>query len=413
MKLPFATFEVFVAMRYLRAKRKQAVISIVTVISILGVAAGVMALIIALAVNNGFRGTLQRTLVGATAPVTVMEKEPSAGIKDWRGVVAKVRQLPYVQSAAPTLYSPVFFAGALSTGGVIKGIDLDAPVHRNNLLRTIKQGSLDELRNDDPVPGLIVGARLAQSAGMTLNSRVTVISPQGEMTPFGMRPSFYPFRVVGIYESGFFELDSAWAFCSMKAAQRVLSVSDVANAIEISIEPVEKAPEVAAAADKVIGKDLAATHWLEQNKQLLTALAMERRGSVIIIGLIQLVAALNILISLTMMVMEKHRDIALLIAMGARTDQIRRIFLFQGVMIGVTGAVLGLLLGYGLSYLAHRGHWIPLDQQVYSLAFVPLEPRWIDGLWVGGAAVLISLIATLYPARSASRILPAEALRYE
>jgi len=199
----------------------------------------------------------------------------------------------------------------------------------------------------------------------------------------------------------------------MKEVQRVLAVGDVVNAIEVKVEPVESAVEVANAVDRTLGKDLSATHWMEQNRNILNALKMERVVTVITIGLIQLVAAFNILISLVMMVMEKYRDIALLLSMGARREQIRRIFLFQGLLIGITGTLVGLGLGYSICYLAETYQLIQLDEQVYSLSHVPFEPRYIDGLWIAGGAVLVSILATLYPARNATRILPAEALRYE
>lgn len=407
-------FELFVAIRYLRAKRKQAVISVITAISILGVAAGVMALIIALAVNNGFRDTLQRDLLGATAHVSILEKEPSYGITDWRKLVGKLEKLPHVTSVEPTLYAPVFLSGPLqSQGAIIKGIRPEVGRQPIAVLNHLKEGSLKGLRNTGGLPGIILGCHLAQQTGMMMNSVVTVISPQGELTPFGPRPSYFRFRVVGIFESGFYELDAQWAFASLKSTQRVLAVHDVVNSIELRLDNINLAPEVAAAAEKIIGPKLAATTWMEQNHQLLSALKMERVVTVITIGLIELVAALNILITLIMMVMEKHRDIAILGSMGARREQIRNIFMLQGVIIGVIGSVIGLVAGYGFSFLANYYHWIPLAEDVYSLSFVPFEPRWIDALWVPAAAILVSFLATLYPARSATRITPAEALRYE
>jgi lipoprotein-releasing system permease protein len=407
-------FELFVALRYLMAKRKQAVISVITAISVLGVAAGVMALIVALAINNGFRNTLQRTLVRATAHVSILEKQPGTGIAGYQPLTAKLRALPNVRAAAPTLYGTVFLAGPVrSSGAVLKGIDLRSQMHRADLNAVLKEGSLADLGEQDGVPGLIIGARLAESTGMVLHSRINVISPQGELTPFGPRPSFFPFRVAGIFESQFYELDSAWAFTSLANVQKVLAVGDVANSIELKVDPLSEADRVAKAAEAVIGPDLAASSWTEQNRQIFGALRMERIVTVITIGLIQFVAALNILISLTMMVMEKHRDIALLMSMGARRQQIRRIFLYQGLIIGSVGTALGLILGYSISLAAEQYRWVPLDQQVYSLSYVPFEPRWIDAIWVAGGALLVSLLATLYPARSATRILPAEALRYE
>ncbi|HUQ94958.1 MAG TPA: ABC transporter permease [Bryobacteraceae bacterium] len=405
-------FEMFVALRYLRAKRKQAVISIITVISVLGVAAGVMALIIALAINNGFRATLQRTLLGATAHVSILHKGPDTGIRNWREITPKLRTLPHVQAVAPTLYGSVFLSGPVQgEGAILKGVDLSSEAHRSDLQRNLKQGSLDNLEGE--VPGLILGARLAQLMGATVGSRLSVIVPRGEMTPFGLRTADHPFRVAGIVESGFYDLDRAWSFTSMKNAQRVLSVGDVVNSIEIKLRDVDKAAEVAKEAEKILGADLSASSWEEQNRQILGALKMERIVTVITIGLIQLVAALNILISLVMMVMEKQRDIALLISMGARRGQIRRVFLYQGALIGVTGAVLGLMLGYGISYFANEYRWIPLNEEVYSLSFVPFEPRFWDGFKVAAGAILVSLLATIYPAMSATKILPAVALRYE
>ena len=407
-------FEIFVALRYLKAKRKQAVISVITVISVLGVAAGVMALIIALAVNNGFRNTLQSSLLGATAHVSILEKEPLYGIGNWREVRDKLAALGHVVSAEPTLYAPVFMSGPLqSDGAVIKGVLPRAEQQPIDVLNSLTEGSLDGLAKNDGPPGIVLGSRLARRIGMPLNAVVTVISPQGELTPFGPRPSYARFRVVGIFESGFHELDAHWAFTSLEEAQRVLDVKDVVNSIELRLDDVARAPEVAAQAESVIGDELAATTWMEQNRQLLSALKLERVVTVITIGLIQLVAALNILITLIMMVMEKHRDIALLMSMGCRREQIRNIFLMQGMLIGAVGSAIGLIAGRLLCYLADKHQWIRLEAEVYSLSFVPFEPRWIDSLWVPAAAILVSFLATLYPARAATRIAPAEALRYE
>jgi lipoprotein-releasing system permease protein len=408
-------FELFVALRYLRAKRKQAVISLITAISILGVAAGVMALIIALAINNGFRNTLQRNLVGATAHVTVLEKEPGYGITGWQDLVKKLAAVPHVVNAAPSLYAPVFMSGPMgrSQGAILKGIVPEAGLQPIDALNNLKEGSLEGLRDSEDPPGIILGSRLAHSTGMLLNARIVVISPQGELTPFGPRPSYHRFRVVGLFESGFYELDSHWAFTSLKAAQRVLAVQDVVNAIELRLDDIHAAPEVAAQAERIVGSELGATTWMEQNRQVLNALRMERVVTVITIGLIQLVAALNILITLVMMVMEKQRDIALLLSMGTRREQIRNIFMLQGVTIGVIGSGLGLLAGYSLSFLADKYRWIRLDEEVYSLSYVPFDPRWIDAIWVPAAAIFVSFLATLYPARAATRIAPAEALRYE
>lgn len=407
-------FEFFVALRYLTARRKQTVISIITVISVLGVAAGVMALLIALAINAGFRGELQRNLLGATAHVIVLEKQPGEGIANWRELVSRMRALPHVTQAAPALYGPVMLTGPLqATGATLKGVLPPGQAPLPEALRKLKSGSF---HNWEPVrgyPPIVLGSRLAQSIGMTEGAIVRVLSPQGEMTPFGPKLVEHRFRVTGIFESGFFDLDNSWAFASLADTQRVLAVSDVVNAIEISVDDVYRAPEVAAAAEQAAGKGLGATHWMEQNRQLLSALRMERVVTIITIGLIQMVAALNILISLTMMVIEKHRDIAILLSMGVRRAQIGRIFVYQGLIIGVVGASLGLVAGFLISNLGNRYRWIQLDETVYSLSYVPFETRLVDALWITGVALGVSLLATLYPARSATRIQPAEALRYE
>jgi len=407
-------FEFFVARRYLKAKRKQAVISLITVISVIGVAAGVMSLVVALAVNNGFRNTLERNLLSATADVTILEKEPRFGIENWRVAAEKLRQLPHVKGASPTLYGTVFLAGPLqSEGAVLKGIQTVAELQTSDMLRRLKAGSVAALKSSSGLPGIILGSKLAQKTGMLYNSVVSVISPQGELTPFGPRPNTQRFRVVGIFESGFYDFDSAWAFASLGSVQRLLGVEDVVNAIELKIDDIYRAPEVARAVERVSGPKLAATTWMEQNRQIFNALKMEKAVTWVTIGLIELVAALNILITLVMMVMEKYRDIAVLVSMGARREQIRRIFMFQGVLIGAVGTAIGLVAGHTLCFLANQYRWIRLDEEVYALSFVPFEPRWLDGIWIAALALAISFLATLYPARNATRIAPAEALRYE
>ncbi|MGH9674802.1 MAG: ABC transporter permease [Bryobacteraceae bacterium] len=406
-------FELFVALRYLTARRKQAVISIITAISVAGVAAGVMALIIALAINNGFRGTLQRNLLGATAHVSVQEKNPRYGIAAWRELLRKMQRVEGVVSASPTLYSGVYLPSPVQPTGVyLKGIDPAGP-DRFEVLGKLIAGSSAGWTESRGRPGIILGSRLARSTGFKVGDVVSLLSPQGELTPLGSRPSTHYFRVTGIFETGFFDLDAVWAYATLGAVQRVLGLDDVVNAIELRVRDIDGAEEVAAAAERAAGNEYGATHWKEQHAHILGALKMERTVTVITIGLIQMVAALNILISLVMMVMEKNRDIALLLSMGARREQIRNIFLLQGVLIGVAGTILGLVSGYGLSYLADRHRWITLDSQVYALSYVPFEPRLLDALWVPAAALLVSLLATLYPARSATRIAPAEALRYE
>ena len=413
------SFELFVAGRYLRARRKEKVIAVTTVISVAGVAAGVMALIIALAVNNGFRNTLQKNLVGASAHVNILAKEPGQGIAEWPTLLDKFRRMPHVTGVAPVLYDQVFITGPLTgKGAVLKGIQTKSELATSETLRHLKSGSLSAL--DDPhdaqpgaIPAIILGARLAADTGVALNTVVTVISPQGRLTPFGPEPRTQRFRVAGIFESGFYDFDDNWAYTRMDAVQRILSVGDVVNAIEIRVDDLYLAPQIALAARDAAGPLYTSTNWEEQNSQLLNALKMERAVTAVTIGLIILVAALNILITLTMIVFTKYRDIAVLMSMGARRAQIRRIFILQGAIIGIVGTAIGLVLGYGLCYFADTYRWIQLDASIYALSFVPFEPRPLDGVWIAAIALAVSLLATIYPARNAVNILPVEVLRYE
>jgi len=400
-------FEVFVAARYLRAKRRQAFISVITVISVLGVAAGVMALVIAIAVNNGFRNSLERNLLGATPHVVLLEKAPSGGIEEWRGLAERLERLEGVEQASPALYGKVLLSGPLqSSESTLKGM----PLERMGLKGFLREGSIEALKEPRTI---LLGTQLARRTGMLLNSWVTLVSPQGEMTPFGPRALQVRYRVVGLFESGFYDLDNHFAFVSLEAAQALFQTGDVVNALEMRIKDLRSAPAIAAEAEKVGGEALGATHWMEQNRQMLGALELEKRVSVITISLIQLIAALNILTALVMSVMEKKRDIAVLVSMGARRAQIARIFILQGLMIGVTGLVLGLALGYGLSFMADAQQWIALDEELYSMSYVPFEPRAWDALWIAAMALGVSFLATLYPARAAARIMPVETLRYE
>ncbi|HUJ22541.1 MAG TPA: ABC transporter permease [Bryobacteraceae bacterium] len=411
-------FELFIAGRYLRAHRKERVISVITAISIAGVAVGVMALVIALAVNNGFRNTLQRNLLGAMADITVLPKDPTYGIEHWEDLAARLGKLPHIRAATPALYSGVFLTGGpQSHPAYLKGIDVDAELKISDALGHLKSGSLDRLRDPNASPpGIILGSSMVQDSGMVVGSRINLISPQGDLTYMlttGPRPAIRPFRVAGVFETGFYDIDNTWAYSSLTAAQRALSLEDVVNQIELKVDDVNRAGEIAKEVEQAAGPKYTTTTWMERNRQLLGALNMERRVTVITIGLIELVAALNIFISLVMMVMEKYRDIGVLMSMGARRGQIRWIFMLQGVLIGVVGSAIGVVAGYALCYLANRYRWVPLDQTVYSLSFVPFEPRWVDGIWVPAAAILVSFLATIYPARNATRIAPAEVLRYE
>jgi lipoprotein-releasing system permease protein len=317
-----------------------------------------------------------------------------------------------VTTVSPALYSPTYFSGPLQAhGGALKGIDPDRELAVSTTLRHLKAGSVDRLRDPNASPpAIILGSRLAEDTGMVLNSNVDILTDQ--LTPMGPRPVRRRFRVAGLFETGFFDVDDNWAYTSIGAAQRALGTDQI-NQIELNVDDLNRAGEVAKEVEKVAGPRYTTTTWMERNRQLLGALNMERVVVAIVISLIELVAALNIFITLVMMVMEKYRDIAILMSMGAKLGQIRRIFMLQGVLIGAVGSAIGLVAGYAIAYFANRYQWIPLDETIYSMRFVPFEPRFTDAFWIAGLALLVSFLATLYPARNATRITPAEVLRYE
>jgi lipoprotein-releasing system permease protein len=454
-------FELFVASRYLRAKRRQAVIGVITGISIAGVAAGVASLVIALAINNGFRQDLQDRLLGSTSHINLLRVQ-SDGIRDWRALMERLSKQPHIVAAAPAIYEQVLISsGPRARGAVLKGMIPSEEKKVSDLLGTVNIGSGDALEEgadrvgpglrpgqgnttgslapnagegaratrtepaQSPIdlqgvenrvaamPPIILGKDMAGELGATVGSVVLVTSPQGELTPFGMVPKYDRFRVVGIFNSGFYDYDSSWAFTRLSDAQRLFGLGDLVSVLEFKVDDIYQADQISKELEQAAGKGFMTTNWMEQNKALFRALRLERLVTFITIGLIVFVAALNILISLTMMVMEKTRDIAVLISMGTRKSQVRRIFITQGVLIGVVGTAIGLVLGYALSWAGGHYHLLSLAPEVYSIDYVPFAPRAMDGMLVAAVAIGISLIATVYPSWSAARILPAEALRYE
>lgn len=407
-------FELFVAGRYLRARRKEKVVSVITAISVIGVAAGVAALVVSLAINNGFQNTLKRNMLAATAHVNILSKDPGAGIADFRSLIRRFRSVPHVVAVAPVLYDEVLFTGAHGRKEItLKGIDPRGELATSETLRHLKSGSLSQLQNDAGLPGIVVGSKLAQDAGFALNSTVKLLDPEGRLTPSGPAPNTERFRVVGIFETNFFDVDDRWAYASLASVQKLESVGDVVNTIEVSLDNPDLAPQAAVDLLRAAGGQYSSITWQEQNQQLFHAFKLERVVTAITIGLIVLVGALNIFITLTMIVLTKYKDVAVLMSMGARRRQIRRIFVLQGAMIGAVGIVIGLAAGYTLSYFAGAYRLIPLDESVYALSYVPFDPNPWDGVWITCVALAISLLATIYPARNAIRITPVEVLRYE
>jgi lipoprotein-releasing system permease protein len=423
---------------------------------IAGVAAGVASLVVALAINNGFRQDLQQRLLGSTSHIS-LQRIADDGIRDWPALMERLSKQPHVLAAAPAIFEQVLISrGPRARGAILKGMIPKYERQVGDLLSSVKDGSAAALDENagaglpgstnsaasdagggarvDPstqdsrqspdalegvsqrvvaMPPIVLGKDMADSLGATVGSVVLVTSPQGELTPFGMVPKYNRFHVVGIFSSGFFDYDSSWAFARLSDAQRLFGLGDLISVLEFKIDDIYQAPTVSLELEDAAGKGFMATNWMEQNKALFHALRLERLVTFITIGLIVFVAALNILISLIMMVMEKTKDIAVLMSMGTRKAQVRNVFIAQGVLIGVIGTVIGIILGYAISYAGGHYHVITLSPEVYSIDYVPFAPRVIDGAWVALFSVLISFVATLYPSWSAARILPAEALRYE
>jgi lipoprotein-releasing system permease protein len=459
-------FELFIAMRYLRAKRRQAVVGVITAISVIGVAAGVASLIIALAITNGMRRDLQDRLVGSTAHVDLM-RVTGDGIRDWRPLLERLRKVPHVTAAAPGLYGQVLISrGARSGGALIKGVIPKDERTVGDLLQGVTTGSaaglepvtvratpstpthiatrpragaeeqqVSELgdvsvRDDSAavaeaalqadkvmaaataVPPIVIGKDLAETLGASVGDTLLVTSPQGELTPLGLVPRYQRFQLQGIFKSGFYQYDSTYTFLRLADAQRLFHEPDLISVISFKVDDLYHANRIGDAIAQAAGKGFQTTNWMEQNRELFRALRLEQVVTFIVLALIVCVAALNILIALTMMVMEKTRDIAVLMSFGVTAAQVRRVFLFQGLLISVIGTVLGMIVGYGLSWAG--GHYpFPLDPAVYSIDYLPFAPKLSDAFIVAAVSLGVSLVATLYPSGSAAKVLPAEALRYE
>lgn len=406
-------FEWFVARRYLRSPNRPAVLRLVTALSVLGVAAGVATLVIALAMNTGFRETLQDKLLGVTAHIS-LTRPGSGGIHNYEALAAKLAQTPGVISATPAIYQTVLLsAGGQARGVVIKGIDVDKEKASDAALRKISAGKLDFSPDANGIEGLLVGKQLADEWKIQPGEYVTLTSPQGRLTPFGMMPRSRRFRVSGIFDSGFYDYDENWNFVTLGAAQGLAGSDDIVNVIEFRLVKPEQAEQLAGALEAAAGQGFKATTWMEENRALFRALRLEKLVTAIFIGLITFIAGLNILVVLTMTVTDRARDIAVLMSMGARRTQVRKIFLLQGLTIGITGTLLGLIVGYAVTLIAGRYQLIPLDPQVYAIPYVPFHPNGFDGIWIALAALGIAALATILPARQAANLLPVEILRFE
>ena len=410
-------FELFVSLRYLLAKRRQTFISLVTFISIAGVAVGVMALIVVLAVMNGFQNELRERILGITSHVVVTSLKGS--IEGYRDVIARVEKEPDVVAATPYIYAQVMVSSQRGlSGAVVRGLDPESAGKVVNIGKNLKEGQLADLawvfdEQISPYQGIILGIELAKNLGVRLHDWINVLSPAARLTPMGRAPKTQVFRVVGIFESGMYEFDSTLAYVGLAVAQQFLGLGDVVSGVEIKVNDIYKADRITDSLQAKLGHPYWIRDWMQMNRNLFAALKLEKAAMFIILTLIILVAAFNIISSLIMLVMEKTRDIAILKAMGANDGNIRRIFVLQGLIIGIFGTTLGLGGGYGLCGLLKKYKIIKLAPDVYNIPTLPVRMETLDVVVIAVAAIIICLLATIYPSWQAARLDPAEALRYE
>ena len=413
-------FELFVSLRYLLAKRRQTFISLITLISIGGVGLGVMALIVVIAVMNGFQEDLRSRILGITSHVVVGNF--SGTLSDYREVMKEVEKEPGVVASTPLIYTQVMISsGRTVSGAIMRGIDPASASEVINIQKNMKWGNVTDLlpasrgsEDSGPVrPGIILGAELAKNLAVRLGDWITIISPVGRLTPMGQSPKSKLFQIVGIFQSGMYEYDNTLAYADLKESQQFLGIGDSATGVEIKVANIYAAEKIAGAISARLGHPYWVRDWMQMNRSLFSALKLEKVVMFIILTLIVLVAAFNIVSSLIMLVMEKTRDIAILKAMGATTARIRKIFVLEGLMIGVSGTVLGLLGGFTLCALLKKYKFIELPPDVYYISTLPVRWEVLDVVVIALSAILISLVATIYPSRQAAGLDPAEALRYE
>lgn len=405
------SFELFIALRYLLARRRQAFISLISLISMLGVAVGVMALVIALALMTGLQGELRDRLLGATAHVYVLK---AGGLPDYDAELARLKAVPGVSGAAPAIIDKALVTtDAGSQFITVKGIDPALEGDVTDLGRSMKAGRLEDLsRGDEEVPGIVLGQGLAASLNVRVGGSVTLLTPSGTLSPMGMLPRPRRATVTGIYSLGIFEFDSSYGFVSLDFARRLTGKSGV-DLVQLRVADVYGAPQVAERIGAQFGPDYVAQDWTEMNRSLFSALGLEKMAISITIGLIVMVAALNIVASLVLLVMEKSRDIAILKTMGTSSGVVMRIFMLQGLVIGLVGTAVGAAGGLVLAAVADRYKLIRIPADVYQVSYVPFVVQPLDFALVVVSAVVICFLATIYPSRQASRLDPVQALRYE
>ena len=411
--MPQMSFELFVALRYLFSRRKQTFIYIISIMSILGVAIGVGALVVVLGVYNGLTTDMRDKILGANAHAIVMSYIPSA-FENRSDILDRVRSVKGVTGATPFIYTEVMLsAGGGVKGVVLRGIDPQSAPAVLSMLRQMRTGSAADLEREG-TPGLIIGEELAKRLGLGMGSRVNLLSPSGQKTTSGYAPRVRPFEVVGIFKTGMFEYDSSLGFVTLGASRDVLGLPEnYLSGIELTVDDVYKADKISTLVSTELGSPFYVRSWMEMNANLFAALKLEKIGMFILLAMVVLIGSFSIVTTLVMLVMEKTRDIAIIMSMGATSGMIRRIFMFQGTIIGVIGTLLGYALGLSLGWLLKRYQFIKLPENVYTLDHLPIIITLSDVLIIGASAMLLCFLATLYPARQASRLQPAEALRYE
>jgi lipoprotein-releasing system permease protein len=403
-------FELFVAKRYLTAKRKQAFISVITLISVLGIAIGVMALVIAIALITGFQEDVQDKILGATSHIMVSDLSGD-GLRDYGEVAAKISGIKGVISVTPVVYSQVLVNGpSRSSGALLKGIDLGRETEGSAWLRKLESGRLPE---PGPQEGLLLGRELAFAIGAGTGDSVTVLTTASRLSPMGLFPKTRRFRVAGIFNTGLYEFDSSTALAPLETAQKFLGSEGRITYLQIKLSDIFEAGRIADRIKEIIPPVAYVTTWMELNKSLFSALKLEKNIMFLTITLIVFVAALNIIATLILMVMEKTRDIGILMAMGATAGNIRRIFFFQGALIGVVGTSLGVALGLGWCWLANTFRLIRIPVDIYQISFVPFRLRGLDLALIVGVSLAISFVSTLFPSRRAAKTDPVVALKYE
>lgn len=406
-------FELFLGLRYLKAKRKQAFISVITVISMAGVMVGVMSLIVVLSVMNGFRADLMSKILGVNSPLLVLDQE--GAFSAYQKVEKEIRSVPGVKGVTPFIYGTVMVNNmGNASGAVLRGLDTRSVGKVIAIKHMIKSGSLDSLnRTHKGLPGVIMGKELARSVGLFLGQEVTLVSPQGKLTPLGRVPNSRRFRVTGIFDSGMYDYDASMLYVSLKEAQDFLGMGDRVSGLEVQIKDVQKSGIVGEAIQKKLGFPFWTKDWKTMNRSLVSALRLEKVAMSVILTMIILVGALNIISTLVMVVMEKSRDVAILRTMGATARSIMSVFIFQGLLVGVVGTLVGLGAGLGICDLLAKYKFISLPADVYYISTLPVKVEMNDVIFVIVASVIISFLATIYPSWHASRQNPVEALRYE